>query len=605
MELHATRQLPPEVAHAICVNTDSLDTLATIVRASRLFHQYACQQIWHTLPSFVPIFLTMPNDAYRRERNARPYSYTTSGIPGMLPASATLKATRPLVPHDLARFALYAPYVRRVVPRHSSYWSWRNSLTAGAAHNEPDMSPELWHMLQAIWPTRLLSLEVLQYRQVAYIGRKAYTHPLHLFAGQSLKTLDFTVLYLNEQTGRPDRRTIDTVPEDPCLDVFVRQLPQLSPHITTFAIATEPRVFARDVISDALCGLSQLTFVKVDRNALRPRAIHHLSTLPALRHLDLWMPSRGELLADPQALWPPRTTAIAPFSALTKLVIHAMQIDECIDLLRHVSSSALLSIVVEVRVSSSTVTFPALASAIAALPSSETSIRSLNFTLRWLEALPPESFAPLLPLSALEELVLSDSAHAAVTDATLRAMAQSWPKMRQLTLYDWIDHHVPQHAIQTTVHGLRFFAQCCPDLERLDVPLSDICAATLRAPLGPPSESESRTYPLLDPSRPHLLERLGVGRPKLHDEAALAGSLSGLFPALMYIEHCWDDVRAFAPGGMWDDDADTEERETLERWSALYDVYQAFVRIRAQERSWRAAQARSLLHEEFRGLGLI
>ncbi|RDX50309.1 hypothetical protein OH76DRAFT_1482449 [Lentinus brumalis] len=599
MELHATRQWPPEVAHAICVNTDSLNTLATIARISRLFHQYACQQIWHTLPSFVPIFLTMPTDAYRRERNARPY--TTSGISGMAP-TATLKATRTLVSHDLARFALYAPYMRRIVPRHSSYWSWRNALTVGAAYNEHDVSPELWHMLQAIWPTRLLSLEVLQYRQVAYISRKAYAHPLHLFAGQSLKTLDFTVLYLNEQTGRPDRRTVDTTPEDPCLDVFVRQLPQLSPHITTFAFATEPRVFARDAISDALCGLSQLTSVKVDRNALRPRAVHHLSTLPALRHLDLCMPSREEMLAEPQALWPPRTTTIVPFSALSKLVIHAMQFDECIDLIGHVSSSALLSIVVEVRVSSATATFPALASAIAALPSAETSIRSLTFTLRWLEALPPESFAPLLPLSALEELVLSDSAHAAVTDATLCAMAQSWPKMRQLTLYDWIDHHVPQHAIQTTVHGLRFFAQCCPDLERLDVPLSDISAATFRAP----SPSESRTYyPLLDPSRPHLLERLGVGRPKLHDEAALAGSLSGLFPALMYIEHCWDDVRAFAPGGMWDDDADTEERETLERWSALYGVYQAFVRIRAQERSWRAAQARSLLHEEFRGLGLV
>ncbi|KAI0700010.1 hypothetical protein C8T65DRAFT_658354 [Cerioporus squamosus] len=569
MEVQRTLKIPPEVWHVICKNTASLNTLTTLARTSRLVHQYACQQIWHTLPSFVPMFQTMPSDAFRPERNARPH--TPSGTLGMAPA-VTLKATRPLRLDDLARFAVYAPYIRRIVPRYSSYWGWRNALT-GAAYNEYDVSPELWEMLQAIWPSLPLNLEVIQYRQVAYIDCKAYAHPLHLFVGPSLKNLDFTVLYLNEQTGRPDRRTDDMTTQDPILEVFFQRLPELVPRLTSFAFATEVRVFARDALSQALCGLSALTYVKVDRTALRPRAIHQLSTLPALRCLELRVPPRDELLAD---AWP--TGVTVPFAALRMLVLYASQLDECIELLGHVSSSVLQSIAADVREQSSTGTFQAFGSAVSALPSSQTSIRSLVFTLRWIEGLPPEAFEPLLSLSALEELVLSESVCAAVDDATLCAMAQAWPKIRQLTLYHWVDDHTPQRAIHTTVHGLRYFAECCPDLERLDVPLAHITAATFALP--------DAAYPQLDPLRPHLLERLGVGRPKLHDEAALAGYLSALFPALIYVEHCW-------------------EEEFLDRWAALYGVYQAFVRIRAQERSWRAAQTQSPLHEEFRGLGLV
>ncbi len=64
--------IPSEVARAICVNTVSLNTLTCLARTSQLFHRYATQEIWHTLPSFVPIFRTMPTDAYRLECNAKP-----------------------------------------------------------------------------------------------------------------------------------------------------------------------------------------------------------------------------------------------------------------------------------------------------------------------------------------------------------------------------------------------------------------------------------------------------------------------------------------------------------------------------------------------------
>ncbi|KAI0693441.1 hypothetical protein C8T65DRAFT_744715 [Cerioporus squamosus] len=508
-------QLPPEVLHAICRNTASLDVLAILARTSRQFHQYASTEIWHTLPSFVPIFDTMPEDAYRRERTARPGASPASGM--AMPA-VTLKAMRPLKPDDLVRFSLYVPLIRRIVPPYSSYWHWRKASIVDIF--DCDVSPELWEMLEAIWPRQLLNLEVLEYRQQAYIDRKAYAHPLHIFIGPSLKKLNFTVLYLNSQTGRPDRRTNDTTTQDPNLEIFFERLPHLAPHITTFAFSTEVRVFARDALSQALCGLSQLTSVTLNRTPLRPPAVHYLSTLPALHHLAIKVPLEDELLAE---AWP--TGATGMFAALRDLVMNAHHFDECIDLLGHVSSSALRSIVVNVQAPSSTGTFQGLASAILAHPSSPASIRSLTLSLYWDEGIPPEAFSPLLPLSALEEFHLGGMVSAAVDDATLCAMARSWPKIKELSLYDWVDDNAPQHPNQATVHGLRYFAQYCPDLESLQVPLSHISASTFALPA-------SMTRPQLDPARPHRLERLGVGRPQLHDETVLAAYLSSLFPAL-------------------------------------------------------------------------
>ncbi len=418
-------------------------------------------------------------------------------------------------------------------------------------------------MLQAIWPRNFLHLEVLEYRQLADIDRKSYAHPLHLFIGPSLKKLDFTVLYLNKSTGWADRRT-DT--RDPTLEVFLKQLPLLAPHITNFTFSTEVRDLAQDALSEALCGLSQLTAVRVNRISLPPVALHHLSTLPALRRLDIKVPPRDELRsAEP---WP-----TGKFAALRDLYMSAVRIDECIYFLGLVSSSALDSITVDVREPSSTGTFHALASEILAHPFSQTSIRSLEFTLHWVEVLPPEAFEPLLPLSALEDLVLVGHVCAAVDDGTLCAMAQAWNKIRRLTLYK-----MPHHATQATVHSLRHFARYCPQLERLDVPLSHITPFTFALPA-------SMDHPQLDTLRPHPLKHLGVGRPELHAEAALAAYLSSLFPTLRVIEHCWEGV--ISNGEAWGELEEEEDRIT-DRWYALFDVYEAFVRIRAQERSWHA-----------------
>ncbi len=463
------RQMPPEIASAICRNTASLNSLVTLARTSRLFHRYASQDIWHTLPSLIPIFDTMPEDAYRQEQPPRrPWAYS-----GMVPAVILVcmrlhlarcgystrltpyvrqTASRPLKPDDLARFSLYAPFIRRIAPRDSGDWRWKKAPVM-AAYTEYYVSPELWEMLQAIWPRHLLYLEVLKYRQVAYIDSKAYAHPLHLIIGPSLKMLDFAVLYLDKSTGRLDRRTDDTTSQDPALEVFFEQLPHLAPHITTFAFSTEVRVFARDALSQALCSLSHLTSVTVNCIPLLSRALDHLSTLPALQNLTIQVPPRDELVAE---AWP-----TGRFTALRELDMRAVQIDECIYLLGHVSSISLHSIVVDVQEPSPTGTFQALASEVLAHSSSQTAIRSLAFTLHWVEGLPPEAFDPLLPLSALKFLVLSGQVCAAVDDETLCAMAQAWPKIQQLTLYEWGYDHMPQLATQATVHSLCHFARYC------------------------------------------------------------------------------------------------------------------------------------------------
>ncbi|TFK86018.1 hypothetical protein K466DRAFT_653921 [Polyporus arcularius HHB13444] len=483
-------------------NTNSLDALANLARTSRLLHRYASQELWHTLPSFAPIFWTMPEDAYPHERPRGPWAWH---IGSMMPAK-TLTASRPLKPDDLARLSLYAPFVRRIAPRCSSN-RVRRAPSFRAAYTDFDLSPELWEMLQAIWPRNFLHLEVLEYRQLADIDRKSYAHPLHLFIGPSLKKLDFAVSYLNKLTGWADRRT-DT--RDPTLEVFLKQLPLLAPHITNFTFSTEVRDLAQDALSEALC------------------ALHHLSTLPALRRLDIKVPPRDELRsAEP---WP-----TGKFAALRDLYMSAVRIDE-------------YSITVDVREPSSTGTFHALASEILAHPSSQTSIRSLEFTLHWVEVLPPEALEPLLPLSALEDLVLVGHVCAAVDDGTLCAMAQAWNKIRRLTLYK-----MPHHATQATVHSLRHFARYCPQLERLDVPLSHITPFTFALPA-------SMDHPQFDTLRPHPLKRLGVGRPELHDEAALAAYLSSLFPTLRVIEHCWEGV--ISNGEAWGELEEEEDRIT-------------------------------------------
>ena len=446
-------------------------------------------------------------------------------------------------------------------------------------------------MLQANWPPGLLDPEVLEYEQVAYIDRRAYAHPLHLFAGPSLKKLAFFIYYLDERTGRPDRRTRDTTARDSNLELFFQKLPGLAPHLSSLEFTTEVRVFARDALSDALCRLTQLTSVKVDRVPLYPRAVYHLSTLPVLHHLEFRSPTQTELLAEDCR--PSRATATFP--ALRSLAIRAWQLDQCAHVLGRVTSPALRSITVDVEAQSPTCTYGAFASAIAALPSSHLSLHSLTLTLRWHQRLPPEEFTPLFSLSALENLVFQHGVCDAVDDATLGKMARAWPKIRQLTLYssgylyrNTSQQPESQHVFKATVHGLRHFAQCCPDLERLDVPLADISAATF-ADVSCGGSSSTMDINLgewqMDSGsllqRPHLLERLGLGQPKLHDEAALAAYLSALFPSLMYIEHGWNG-------------------------NALYGVYQAFVRVRVQEKNWRRDAQRDMeLPGEFRGLGLM
>ena len=467
-------------------------------------------------------------------------------------------------------------------------------------------------MLQANWPPGLLDPEVLEYEQVAYIDRRAYAHPLHLFAGPSLKKLAFSIYYLDERTGGPDRRTRDTTARDVNLELFFQKLPGLAPHLSSLEFTTEVRVFARGALSDALCRFTQLTFVKVDRVPLYPRAVYHLLTLPALHHLEFRSPTQSELLEEDCR----PSGAAATFSALKSLKIHARQLDQCVHILSCVTLPALRSITVDIEAQSPTCPFGALTSAIGTLPSSHLSLHSLIFTLRWNQRLPPEEFTPLLSLSALEKLVLRDGVCAAIDDATLGAMARAWPKIRHLTLYSseyLIDYHLTwqqresQRVFKATVHGLRHFAQCCPDLEGLDVPLADISAATfadvscgdslstMDTKLGKGQMDAGSLH-----QRPHLLERLGLGRPKLHDEAALAAYLSALFPSLMYIEH------DFWPGDEQDNLLTDEEQAISERWNNLYEVYQAFVRIRVQEKNWRRDAQRGLeLPREFRSLGLM
>ena len=68
----------------------------------------------------------------------------------------------------------------------------------------------------------------------------------------------------------------------------------------------------------------------------------------------------------------------------------------------------------------------------------------------------------------------------------------------------------------------------------------------------------------------------------------------------MYIEH------DFWPGDEQDNLLTDEEQAISERWNNLYEVYQAFVRVRVQEKNWRRDAQRGLeLPREFRSLGLM
>ncbi len=73
---------------------------------------------------------------------------------------------------------------------------------------------------------------------------------------------------------------------DPNLNKLIASLPQSSPQASFVSLeVSPPAIYARDYLTQAVCGLSNLVRLSVIGIPLGPSALIHLCTLPRLHHL--------------------------------------------------------------------------------------------------------------------------------------------------------------------------------------------------------------------------------------------------------------------------------------------------------------------------------
>ncbi|KAJ7457000.1 hypothetical protein FB451DRAFT_1510406 [Mycena latifolia] len=150
-------------------------------------------------------------------------------------------------------------------------------------------------------------------------------------------------------------------------------------------------------------------------------------------------------------------------------------------------------------------------------------------------AVPSAALRPLFCFSELKMANLQSPAGFDLDDATVWALARSWPRLRLLSLKaDTAAAHCPPRV---TLDALRAFAQHCPSLESL--------ALTLTAVAVPPLDPE---VPLPPQTSLRILE---VGASPIAAAPPVAGFLATLFPELHLVVANADSEEDETLGELW------------------------------------------------------
>ncbi|KAI0647947.1 hypothetical protein C8Q79DRAFT_906622 [Trametes meyenii] len=541
-----------------CPTCLGLNALLVLARTSRVFHNYALNAIWGTLPGYAPLVYLLPDDAWmlgiRPATNSKDFSVTSSTI------------TRPLTENDLERLKHYSPRVKRIIHRVDVPFPIRAQ--------EHQCLPSVLEAFAAFFNARpdqafLPNLRVLHLN----IPSDSYdVYPsLHVLFGPLLR--DF------------DNSTSTQAPE--LFEGALSKLAEKSPGLRAFQISLwswEPPL--ADVVSHAVCKFQHLTRVSVDMIPISAEGFAHLATLPSLRDVGLKMGLRtDEQYRD--MLDKAKGTRFFPRVFRMNLQ-HQFGLAIPALALRVISSPYLT--IISIHVSEDAVTSQDVQELTAAITSRRRRLLRLKIVEIYLasirdgDAITMDALDPLLDLVNLRLLkVIAKSGRFAIDNRALGLAALAWPDMRHLELGP--DRMKPDVTPPATLEGLILLALRCPQLHTLGVALD----TTLRRLPG--------FYDYLRPGAGKSqgrLETLKVGRSKVANPAEVAAFLSDLFPNLCNIESDFafeeeiDEYEPLTPEERTEYLLDAAHRA---RWDSVeQDHIPLFVNIRKQERKWANAR---------------
>jgi hypothetical protein len=273
----------------------------------------------------------------------------------------------------------------------------------------------------------------------------------------------------------------------------------------------DPRVDFVDAISHAVRSWSQLRRLAV--RGLSPDALYHVALLPTLQWLAL-----TDVTED---ISPPlfsRSSTVRCFSCLQKLTVVCHEASFAIGLVEAISSSPLTSIFIE-SYCFGTSGYQDLINALQG-HCSRSSLKSMtiigesendaiNIILNPVDVNPVD-VKPLFVFSNLTSVkLLCTNAQFELSDASLKDMAQAWPRITSLII---------RSQSRVTLSGLVPLAQYCRRLRNLDI-FFDACSVS-----PPTTEVKHKRLRCLNVSHPPVSD-LPITEPK-----RVAEFINGIFP---------------------------------------------------------------------------
>ncbi|EIW63771.1 uncharacterized protein TRAVEDRAFT_67776 [Trametes versicolor FP-101664 SS1] len=533
----------PDVVHRICSRCDR-STLLSLSTTSRAFSTPALQKLWRSLASFAPIFLTLPEDAVKCTETSLTYR---PFVPPVL-----LEVTRELTYEDLVRFRFYAPLVHDVAVASLPRYEIALSAWEALEHANPGPLPNLRHV-------------------GIFVGLRPEEHifpPFYFLLGHELRHAQ---LCLNQVS------LASAAEPDPNLNKLLASLPQSSPQTSLVTLEVYPPApYARDILTQAVCGLSNLANLSVIGIPLGPSALMHLSTLPRLHHLRFHAQS-SDYPEHVQLQLPPNSE---PFSSLEILTIDADGARCVTTLLSFLRPWQLDSLDIKLSTLPSQAELTALSTAIAALPCREI-LGELVYDFPGGSyqphttgaALPWSAFVPLHTIPHIAALRLYGGCYTAPGDSEVAAMARAWPHLRALSLCDRV-----ADSAGISLTALLDLVTRCDSLQELHIPLADIRRAECEDILSRRPPARERNPAGLGRVMLCKVFSLNVGRAAIAeaDVPAVAAVLSMMFPEVETVWHSWRQP-------MWGAEDVNTDAVMYHRWQSVSAALRAFVKVRDEE----------------------
>ncbi|KAI0756140.1 hypothetical protein C8Q80DRAFT_1126851 [Daedaleopsis nitida] len=581
--------LPPD---ALCLICDCLhqdqdrQSLTSLATTSRVLSRHALARLWQNIPCFAVLAYTLPEDTRTEER----VQIEGGAAPGWGAHEIRwLSFTREISSSDLDRFRVYAPFIR-AVHTWEGYNPYNESVVVSVTwikQSLPALGRRSWAMLECVLaPNCLPNLNSI----VLSLRSTALMEPVHVFVGHQLREFvlwipfsynDYNPIHARSLREKSKERELDwTI--TPLSNAFARH----ATDVRTILLAVESFSISASALRhlpDTFASLPQLRtlrlYSKYRAIPISPVSLKCLASLSNLQELEIFVRS-GQFLNGV-------CSAHAPvfFPDLRDMSITTGSVEWCIHFIEQVQSTRISVIDLSVQEDVSATMYARLFAVLARHPSHSTiAVLSLAFdgscgdTSIEPEALPPDVFSTLFALCNLEIIQLKGRCYAALDNATLAMMADSWPHLVGAELCPMSLLGMSTGGPRATLVGLAPFAWHCPHLTALIAPMQDVSAAEIDGILNRHSPYLYVPVPNGWVSRGSPLIRLGVGSAKIEqsDVVRMAAVLSQWFPRLNSVE--------FKPERLEPDGSlilGTTEME--ERWSAVSDLIPAFATVRAQE----------------------